>query len=341
MKKICRAVAAVLLCAVCLSICSCSSGTKKKYTTTYFDYFDTFATITVYANSQKDFEVWDNILKSELEKYHQLLDIYNEYEGVVNLCTLNKDAGQGAVRVGDELFDFLIFAKEAYTLTGGYTSVALGSVTSLWKQAIADKTPPTPEALEEAAKHTDISSVLLDDIVRSVYITDKDMRLDAGALGKGYVAEVICERLVNAGCENFLLDLGGNLSAFGEKPDGTVWYGGIQDPDGDGELSLSLNISGLTLSTSGSYNRNFSFHGLIYHHIINPQTLYPENTYSSVSVLCPSGANADALSTALFSMSFEDGMALANTLERTEVIWIFADGSIKSTDGIELDQNKN
>ncbi len=316
----------------CLPLSACS-GSKKRHTETYFDYLDTFCTLTVYS-SGKDFERYSEIFSSELEKYHKMLDAYNTYEGVINLCALNKSAGGEPTAVSDELFDFLEKSVSLYELTDGYTSITMGAVTSVWKQAIENKTLPDESELNEAAKHTDISALALDTQSKSVRIADENARLDAGALAKGYVSDKLREALIDAGCDSFLIDLGGNLSAHGEKSDGSAFTGAIKDPLTDGTLTQALTLTDRTLSTSGSYNRGFDKDGKRYHHIIDPYTYAPQNIYVSVSVLCPDGMTADALSTALFSMSYEQASALAEALENTEIIWIFADGSVKSTSGI-------
>lgn len=328
-----RTLTLVLCLALCLPLVGCSARPRKR-AQTYFDLFDSYATVTAYVSDDSEWESLLDTFHSTAEKYHRLLDAYNSYEGVVNLHTINNADG-ATVTVSRQLFDFLAAAKSAHTLTNGYTSVTLGAVTSLWKSAIKTETLPSDAALSEASAHTDISDLVLSEAELTVRLADKDMRLDAGALGKGYAAEMIRKELIDAGCESFLVDLGGTLCAYGEKPDGTPWRGGVQSPDG-GELEgSSVSISGLSLSTSGSYHRGFDLDGVRYHHIIDPQSLYPKNNFVSVSVLTKSALDADALSTALFSMSLEDGQALINSLPDTEALWLLPDGSVVRTDGFE------
>lgn len=326
--------ALIISLSLCLPLASCGKR-MKKYTSTYFDYFDTYATATLFASSDEEYKMLDGIFKSELEKYHQLLDIYSQYENIVNLYTVNASAGGEAVEVSDELFDFISQAVDTHKMTNGYTSISIGAITSVWKQALNTNTLPDEDILKESAKHIDISHIILDSTNKTVTLTDSKMSLDAGALGKGYAADKIGNALRDAGCESFLLDLGGNLKAHGNKPDGSPWLGGIRDPNElEGSLDLSINISDRALSTSGSYHRGFELDGTVYHHIISPYTLRPENIFSSVSVICRDSYVSDALSTALFSMSLEDGQMLIASIENAEAVWIFADGKIVTTDGI-------
>lgn len=335
MKRIFKSAMLTFLAALtCLSLFSCV-GRKRKYTDTYFDVFDSFATITVMDGSEDSYNKYNEIFKTEIYRWHRLLDVYNEYDGEINLCTLNVRAASEPVAVSDELFEFLDGAVSMHSLTGGYTSITLGALTSVWKEAISAKALPSEAKTEAAAEHTDISDLRLDSALKTVYFTDSELKLDAGALAKGYVADIAHDALVEAGCESFLLNIGGTLRAFGQKDGGADWFGGIQSPDKEGDMDISVSISGRALSTSGSYNRGFDLDGVRYHHIINPFTKKPENTFLSVSIICDSAFRADALSTALFSGTYEDGKALADRLD-FEAVWISADGTLSATDGIEL-----
>ncbi len=337
MQKIFKSVMAVVLAAVlCFFAVSCSSR-NQKYTDTYFDVFDSFASVTVYCGSEKDYERFNGIFRDEIYRWHELLDIYNEYDGKVNLCTLNRTAGEKPVGVSRELFVFLEKAVELCGYTDGYTSVTIGALTSVWKNAIAEQTVPSEDDLELASEHTNASALILDSDSGTVFFQDGLLKLDAGAFAKGYVAEYIYNLLVNAGCESFLLNLGGTLCAFGQKNGGADWYGGIQSPSGEGSLADTVNISEKAMSTSGSYLRGFDLNGVRYHHIINPYTKAPENRFLSVTVVCKSATMADVMSTALFSMSYDEGKNLSESLE-LETVWIYADGTVTSTDGLNISE---
>ncbi len=317
-------------CLFCLPSCQ---EKQEKYQTTYFDYFDTFSTLTVYAESRKLFEEYASLCEAMLEEYHQLLDIYHEYEGVVNLRTINTSNTQEELTIDKKLGEFLKFGKEAYLLTNGMTNIAMGSVLSLWHTARETSTLPKTEELLTANEHVKIDALILSEDHTKVQKNDPLLQLDAGALGKGFVAEKIKTALIENGCKSFLLNLGGNTVACGTKPNGDPWLVGIEQPTENIGFDGSVALSDASLVTSGSYQRYFTVDGVNYHHIIHPETLYPETYFLSVSVLCPDSAIADALSTALFCMSVEDGKALLKALENTEALWILEDGNIQTTDG--------
>ena len=325
-----RLTSLILCLCLCIPLFSCEKR-QKKYSETYFDFFDSFAQITAYEKKQSEWQEHLNIFKGAVEKYHRILDIYNSYDGIVNLYDVNNAEGE-PVGVSRELFDFLTYAKDAYILTDGYTNVCMGTVTSLWKSAIEEKTVPDSQELKEAAGYTDISAIVMYEDDLTVSMTDPNLRIDAGAIGKGYAAEMIRRELAAAGCESFMINLGGTLCAYGAKPDGEVWLGGVQSPNGTQQQDVSIKLSGKALSTSGSYHRGYTADdGTLYHHIIDPHTLAPKNTFLSVSVACENAADADALSTALFNMTLEDGRRLVESLENTEALWILCDGSSVQT----------
>lgn len=337
-NRLIRILCVLLSALITITAPSCAPS-RKKHQETYFTFFDTVTTVSFYSDGNAD--AFFDTVRNLLEQYHRLLDIYNSYEGTVNLKTLNDNAGK-AVTVSAELLDFISFGKEAYRLTGGYTNIALGSVLSLWHtcrtEALEDPDNaaiPDPVMLEEASKHTDISDIIIDDGASSVRLADPLMSLDAGAVGKGYAAKIICERLNDEGYTDFLLNIGGNVSACGSKGGNEIWKVGVENPQDTSASLCTLSLTDLSLVTSGSYQRYYTVGDTDYNHIIDPDTLMPASFYLSVSVLCPAPAMADALSTGLFCMDIESGKELVASLEGTEAMWVLPDGSTVYSDGFQ------
>lgn len=343
--KLIRPVVLVLLLAALLSAVSCGRGEEPR-TNTYYEYFDTVSYISSYRGSAESEEEFEDIcarIEGIMKKYHRLMDIYHEYEGMNNLATVNKNAAVAPVEVSEELIELLLYAKEIYRLTGGEVNVAMGAVLSLWhecrEEAEADTGAahlPEEEALRAAAEHTSIDSIVIDRSASTVYISDKDTSIDLGAIGKGYAAERAAEYLDEQKIDSYVLNFGGNIRAVGTKPDGEAWVTGITDPDPDSKdaYAARISLSDSSCVTSGSYQRYFTVDGKDYHHIIDKDTLYPSEHFVSVSVITPDSALADALSTALFSMSYEDGLALCESIGGVGVIWIRPDGEILMSEEI-------
>ncbi len=320
-------------------LCGCKApqAERKSYDATFLELFDTVTTIKGYADSQEAFTQVAQAIYDDLERYYQLFDIYNDYEGLNNLKTVNGQAGIAPVVVDRAIIALLLDCKEYYALTGGKVNVAMGSVLRLWHEARNDGLDdpvnaylPHQEALEEAAMHISLDAVIIDEENSTVYISDPKVQLDVGAIAKGWAAQRVAEN-APAG---LLISVGGNVCATGPKDEnGTPWRVGIQNPDG-GDYLHTLNITGGSLVTSGDYQRCFVVEGKIYHHIIDPQTLYPSEYWRSVTIYCDDSGLADALSTALFLLPLEEGMAL---LKQTgaEALWIDGEGNLYYSDHFE------
>ncbi|MBO5755054.1 MAG: FAD:protein FMN transferase [Clostridia bacterium] len=338
MKRALSVFLVLLLLLGCLNGCEGQLPTPKEKS--YFSYFDTLTTVISYAcDDEAVFNANCAAVEQMFIRYHKLFDIYNAYDGINNLYTVNQMAGVAPVAVEKELIDFLLYAKEVYTLTRGETNVMLGAVLSLWhdcreQAGIGVSALPDEGALTEAAKHTAIESLVIDEAEGTVFITDSMASLDVGALGKGYAAERAAEHLRERGAEGYVLDVGGNLRAIGAKPNGDGWITGVTDPLGEGGYLAKLTFSNASLVTSGNYLRYFVVDGKKYHHVIDKDTLYPAEGFASVTVYTADSGLADALSTALFCMTYEDGVSLLATLPDTDALWVTKSGEIKMTEGM-------
>ena len=334
MKKrriIAGALVAVILLS-CLMFSSCKKQ-KTKYSEYSLDYFDTVTTITGYEESREDFERVCGEVLAELGEYHRLFTIYHRFEGLENLCTVNELVGgeHRVVTVDRRIIDMLLYAKEMYQKTGGEVNVAMGSVLSVWHEyrtagldePRAAELPPM-ERLREAAEHVDIDKLVIDEENSTVYISDPQMTLDVGAVAKGFAVEMAAQSLEAKGISGYVINVGGNVRTVGTKPDGESWLAGIENPVEDTEEAYVayLELAGESVVTSGSYQRFYTVGDKNYHHIIDRETLMPAEGYLSVSVVCRSSAEADALSTALFCMPLDKGMALVESLDGVEALWI-------------------
>ena len=305
----------------------------------YFSFFDTVSYVYSYVgDSDELFNERTDAVADILDKYHKLFDIYYEYTGINNLCTINKLAGGEPVEVDKELVDFLLYCKEIYNLTDGKVNVMMGSVLSIWHDARTSDTPYLPETsgLEEASRHVAFDALEIDQVNCTVRITDPEASLDVGAIGKGYATEMAARWLEEQGISGYVLNIGGNVRIVGTKPSGEGWVTGIKDPKNpDTAFALKLNLADCSCVTSGEYERYFTVDGVRYSHIIDPATLYPATYFASVSVITRDSAYADSLSTALYCMSYEEGLEFVSKLGDVECVWVFHDGEVKYTSGLE------
>lgn len=328
----------LLLCLFCPLLLSCRNDEAKIY-----DYFNTVCTLRSYnGDSKADFEKNESQFVTLLEKYHKLFDIYFSYSGVNNIYTINENAGKEPVKVSRELIDFLIYSKEMYTLTGGKVNIAMGAVLKIWHDKRTEANSPGGKAslpkeseLHSAGEHTDINKLIIDEVNFTVYLSDPEMSLDVGAIAKGYAAQKIAEYFIERGISGYVIDLGGNISAIGKKANGDGWVTGIKNPipNSESAYAAKIKIEDTSCVTSGDYERYYTVSGKRYHHIIDPDTLFPAAYFSSVTIIAKDSALADTLSTALFCMNEVDGRALIGNLTGVEVMWIYSDGRISYTDG--------
>ena len=323
------------------TLCSCGWNARKKYTTHSMDYFDTVITVTGYEKSQADFDAVAEEILTLLGEYHRLYSIYHRFEGMENLCTVNElvHGAHRTVTVDRRIIDLLLYAREMYTATNGMMNVAMGSVLSLWHdyRTVGKDNPavaalPPMELLKEAAAHTDISKMLLDEENNTVTLTDPLMKLDVGAVAKGYATEQVARRMEEKGVTGYVLNVGGNVRTLGTKANGTPWTIGIENPNG-GEFLSYLSLQGQSVVTSGSYQRFYYVDGKPYHHIIHPDTLMPAEGYRSVSVVCNDSGLGDSLSTALFCLPPEQGKQLVESMEGVEAMWVTEDGAQTVSNG--------
>ena len=318
---------ALLLASFLLTGCSAFPN-QQQYNATYLDVFDTVTTIVGNSESQTAFSADAKHIHDALLEYHKLFDIYTEYDGLVNLKTVNEQAGIAPITVDGRIIQLLTECKRIAEVTNGKVNVAMGSVLKLWHQARTDSLAdpdnaylPRLTALEEAAKHTDFNCVVIDETNSTVFFTDPLVQLDVGAIAKGWALEQVAK----TAAEGLLISVGGNVRATGAKDDaGTAWKVGIQNPDG-GSYLRTVSMTGGCIATSGDYQRTYTVNGRTYHHIIDPDTLYPSQLWRSVTVYCADAGMADALTTALFLLPMDEGQALLDQYN-AQAMWLDASG---------------
>lgn len=312
---------------------------RTLYTTTWFDLFDTVSVVKGYARNQAEWDEQMEALHADLLHYHQLFDIYHHYDGMVNLYDVNAQAAEAPVAVEGDLYTFLDWcANTVYPQTEGATNIAAGAVLALWHDARESDTPAPPEdaLIQQALDHMDIADLKLSN--GTVYFTDPALRLDVGAVGKGYAVELAAEAAQARGLDSALLNIGGNLRAIGEKANGEgTWTVGVENPWGSDPAYLqTLTLpDGYSLIVSGDYQRYFEYEGVRYSHLIDLTTGYPAQYCSSVAILAPggSGGTGDALSTALFCLPETEGRRLLESQPGFAALWMYPDGTTSQTDG--------
>lgn len=351
-KQIHRTISIMVMSAVLISSLSILTSCKSK-TAVYSDQlmgsFDTVISIVAHQDSKAKFDEIFKYSKTRFEELHKLYDIYNLYPGVNNAKTINDNAGKSPVKVGKELIDVLNISIEWNKKTTGKFNIAFGSVLKIWHnyREMADPEDdkaqiPTLKELQEANKHTSINDLVVDTSKGEVFIKDAKMQIDLGAIAKGYATELVAYELKAKGYTNFAISAGGNVKTVGYPAarDAQNWTIGIQDPNkptntdpNDGLINKVL-VKDTSVVTSGWYQRYFKSNGKIYHHIIDPGTLFPPDYFQAVTVVYPDSGICDVLSTTLMILPPEESYAFIKTIPGANAFWILADGTIKVSEGM-------
>jgi thiamine biosynthesis lipoprotein len=239
------------------------------------------------------------------------------------------------VAVGDEVREVLLMAKQISEWTGGKFDVTFSALSDIWRFD-HDRDGRVPSSGEIAARLplVDYTALQLDDAAGTAFLTRRGMRAHLGGIGKGYAVDRAASILRSHGLSDFMIQAGGDLSVAGRRG-ARPWRVGIRNPRGPEDSTFAaIDVTDATVSTSGDYERAFVRDGRRYHHILDPDTGEPAARSRSVTIVSRNAAMADALSTAVFIMGPEDGMALVERLPDVEAVIVGADNTVQVSSGL-------
>jgi thiamine biosynthesis lipoprotein len=271
--------------------------------------------------------------------------VFNEFERLESLMSnwrpgseierLNAAAGREPVHVSRDLIDVLTTARQVSEWTGGKFDVTFGVLSGLWRFD-HDQNDTVPDMREVRARLPliDYRALKIDPQAGTAFLERPGMRANLGGIGKGYAVDRGIAILRGRGFHDFLIQAGGDLYASGRR-DGQPWRLGIQDPRGSGGQAFArVAVSDATFSTSGDYERAFVKDGRRYHHIIDPATGEPAVGCRSVTILTERAVIADGLSTGVFLLGPEKGMALVARMPHTEAVIVTSKNEVLVTPGL-------
>ncbi|WP_438347828.1 FAD:protein FMN transferase [Paenibacillus sp. FA6] len=308
-----------------------SSNSKIEPVSKSFYVFDTIVQVRVYDDktTEKNFDDIQNILDTiEIQM--------NRSNDKSEVADVNRNAGVKPVQVSEDTFHVISAAYEYSERSEGRFNMAIGPLVSLWNIGNEGAKVPPTDKINEAIQLSNYKNVELYPDKREVYLTEKGMSLDLGSIAKGFAADKIVEYLQAEEFNSAIVDLGGNVFAMGKKPGDKLWTIGIQDPDETrGNPIGNIHVDNMTIVTSGVYERYFVENGKHYHHILDSKSGFPvENNINSVTILTDKSIDADGLSTALFALGIEKGLAFIESLEHTDALFITKDKQIIASSGI-------
>lgn len=290
-------------------------------TGTHTGLFSTVVSITLYQTTDKD------LLKS-------CFSLLAEYETILSrtmpgseLYAVNHNTS-GFMELSDDLAQVIALGLQYKELSNGMFDITTAPLSDLWAFG-SNTSVPEDQKLQEALSKVNSSLVSLHGTTLTY---PAGTGFDLGALAKGWLADRLAAYLTEQGIQSAMINLGGNVLALGEKPDGSAYRVGITLPfSGSSELAGILSLKNRSVVTSGIYERFFIQDDTLYHHLLDATTGYPvENDLLSVTIVCESSALADILATVCFLLGHEDGLTLINQLRsHTDVAALFLSGTYR------------
>lgn len=293
--------------------------------------------------SHIDILIFDSIdAESILDDAVEMLKMY-EHRFSANddsseLMKVNHSAGIKAVVVHPDLFDLIKIGKLHSCAPNSFLNIAIGPIVQTWRIGFNDVKVPTKQEIDDLLEITDPNQILLDEERQSVFLAKRGMAINLGALAKGYIADLMIEYMRKRGVDSGLINLGGNVLAFGDakhNPD-LMWRIGIQNPvESRGNHLFTIGIKNQSVVTSGIYERKHTENGKIYHHILNPETGYPvETNVAGLSIISTASVDGEIWTTRLFGKSVEEILDKVNSLPDIEAVIVTTEGKVYYTNGV-------
>ncbi|WP_020615470.1 FAD:protein FMN transferase [Paenibacillus daejeonensis] len=323
----------VLMLVVSLLVTGCGGAAKaddKPASRTYY-LFSTIITVRVFDDriTEKHFDH----IRGLLEEIDQQM---NRQLAGSELDEVNRQAGGQSVVVSADTYKVVERALFYAEQSQGTFDPTVGPLVDLWAIGNGGIEVPRGDQIQAAVALINYEDVEMDATARTIRLKQPGMSLDLGAIAKGFAADLIAEYLTSEGIGSALIDLGGNLIALGAKPNGDAWSIGIQDPaEHRGAHLGTLQVVNKTVVTSGVYERFFRVGDTIYHHLLDPKSGYPfQNDLLSVTVITEESMAADALSTSVFGLGLDQGLAYLEQWKGVEAIFVTTDHVVTLTPGL-------
>lgn len=322
----------------------------------------TIVEITVVA---KDKESADEAMTAAFKEIQRLEKIMSTYMPSSDISKVNDGAGLHPVKVHKDLILSVNKALKVSELSGGAFNIALGPAIDLWaspalnevKTSLAlvsrSSSPESSSGEGEAKTVTDSNrvpskkelaairplidykNIIVNEQDGTIFLKKKGMRINLGGIGKGFASEYAYTVLTKYGIKSGIIAVAGDLRVFGKRPDGSLWNIGIKHPRRKDSIVAKVHLTDMAVSTSGDYERFFIKNGVIYHHILAPDTLMPARGSQSVSIITNDSAMADALATAIFAAGPEKGLKIIEDMPDVEGIIVRDNGQIETSSGLK------
>ena len=274
-------------------------------------------------------------LDAAMQEIDRLEGLFSYSIASSDVSRLNAAAGQGRVKLARDTINVLVAAQRMAELSQGRFDVTIAPLVDLWGfRPDGVQAVPTQAQIEAALALVDFRQLVVDEDAEEAELLLPGMAIDLGAIAKGYVGDRVTQVLCEHGVVSAVIDIGGNIYALGMRSDGSAWRVGLQHPRETDALLGILPITDRSVATSGDYQRFFMVGEERFHHLLDPSTGYPTTGMASISIVAPTGMEADAVSTAAFVLGPQAGMALVRALG-LEAVMYTEDGQLELTGGLQ------
>lgn len=322
----------LILILIALILLFIDKSTYKEYTKNYF-YMDTYIDIKINSTkSKKEIDVILDDIDYLFSSYHMLSDRYNSYDDIINVYYLNEILEDGeSITIDKRLSDMISLGIEYYDKSDGLFNIASGNLTRVWGNFIDTcDILPSSSVLNVNININDIK------LEGNTYTKNNNVKLDLGAITKGYTTELVGNYLEEKGIHSYIINAGGNVKV-GKAYNKDNYVIGITNPNNISDIFTKVNINNLSVVTSGNYQRYCILDDINYSHIINPITKYPSDYNLSVTVISTSSTIADIYSTYLYLLPVDEGLKIVNNTSDIEAIWYIDEDNIVRSDGFNYE----
>lgn len=289
--------------------------------------------MTVVAKDSVQGNAYIDLAIAEVKRVENLI---SDWIPTTLISQVNQNAGIKPVKVNKEVFELVERAIKVSQITSGAFDISYASMDKILKFDGSMKAMPTEEAIKKSVAKIGYKNIILDAKEQTIFLKNEGMKLGLGGIGQGYIADKVHELLFSKGCTSGIVNVSGDINAWGKQPDGKPWTVGIVNPLNKNKIFATFPLENNAVETSGSYEKYVIFNGIRYSHIIDPRTGYPAKGVVSVSVFAKQTEIADALATGIFVLGVEVGLDLVNQLKGIECIIVDDKGKIHSSKGIDI-----
>lgn len=300
---------------------------------------DTLISVKVYGNNPEKLKMAVSEAYAEMRRIAELADAFPQPGTSAcknsDVCRINAQAGKEPVRVDSDIMAMLLLAKKYCKLSGGAFDVTVGPLMELWDFGGKNPHVPPPDRIQAALALVSNSDLILDETRQTAFLGKKGMKIDLGAVAKGYATEKALQVLKKHGIHKALIDAGGNIRMLGRNRHDAPWRIGIKDPEKSAAIVATLQLEDTSAVTSGDYYRFFESGGKRYHHILDPRTGYPADRNMSATVVTKDAGLADVLSTVFFVLPAEVALQMAEEMTGVELFLVTANRRIRHSNGLQ------